>query len=313
VSEEPIQPEPEEEEAAPETTAASEVETPAASEVETPAASEVETPAASEVETPAASEVETPAASEVEPWRPSPAQVYRYRDVAALADAAARRFLETAKRAVEREDRFIVVLAGGTTPRALYTRLTESPYDRRVPWKKTYFVFGDERCVPPDDEDSNYRMARETLLDPLEIPEAHVLRMKGEQEPADAARRYEVRIGDLFLTRSRRKFDLVLLGIGTDGHTASLFPGTDALEERERWVVANHVPQLDDTRLTLTFKALNAAGRVIFMATGEEKAQVVAEAFGGVEHPEPYPCERVTPFQARREVLIDFEAALRMP
>lgn len=247
------------------------------------------------------------------PWLPSPPQVHRYKDPEGVAEAAAKRFLDSAKRAVEKLDHFLVVLAGGSTPATLYRRLTEPPYRDGVPWKKTYFVFGDERCVPPDDEQSNYRMARETLLEPLEISEHRVLRMKGEQKPVDAARRYEVRLGDVFLNRPKRKFDLILLGIGSDGHTASLFPSTEALDEQERWVVANHVPQLDAWRLTLTFPALSHAGRVLFLATGEEKAQVIAEAFGGVEHEEPHPCERVLPIGARREVLIDLAAASRIP
>jgi 6-phosphogluconolactonase len=247
------------------------------------------------------------------PWAPSPVQVHRYPSPEAVADAAAKRFLDTAKRAVDKLDHFVVALAGGSTPRLLYQRLTESPYRERVPWDRTFFVFGDERCVGPEDEASNYRMAKETLFDPLEIEPHRVLRMKGEEKPADAARRYEVRLGDLFLTRPAPSFDLVLLGIGTDGHTASLFPGTEAVEESVRWVVANHVPQHDSWRLTLTFPALNQARRVIFLATGESKARVVAEAFGGVEHAETYPCERVTPLHARREVLVDREAASMMP
>jgi len=252
-------------------------------------------------------------APESPPWLPSPVQVHRYKEPEAVADAAAKRFLETASRAVEKVDHFVVALAGGSTPRLLYQRLTESPYRERVPWDKTFFVFGDERCVAPDDESSNYRMAKESLFDPLEIPAHRVLRMKGEEKPADAARRYEVRLGDLFLTRPKPAFDLVLLGIGTDGHTASLFPGTEALDETERWVVANHVPQLDTWRLTLTFPALNKAKRVIFLATGESKARVIAEAFGGAEHAVPYPCERVTPLHARREALVDREAASLIP
>ena len=246
-------------------------------------------------------------------WAPSPVQVHPYKSPEAVADAAAKRFLETANRAIEKLDHFVVALAGGSTPRLLYQQLTESPYRERLPWNKTFFVFGDERCVAPDDEASNYRMAKETLFDPLEIPEHRVLRMKGEETPADAARRYAVRLGDLFLTRPTPSFDLVLLGIGTDGHTASLFPGTEALDETERWVVANHAPHLDSWRLTLTFPALNKAKRVIFLATGESKARVIAEAFGGVEHAEPYPCERVTPLHAKREVLVDYEAASMMP
>jgi len=247
------------------------------------------------------------------PWHPSPPQVYRYTDPEAVAAAAAKRYLDTAKRAVDKSDRFIVVLAGGNTPRLLYSLLAESPYREKVPWDKTYFVFGDERCVPPDDEASNYRMVHETLFGPLEIPAHRVLRMKGEQAPTDAARRYAVRLGDLFLNRSKRHFDLVLLGVGADGHTASLFPGTPALEEREQWVTALEVPKLDAWRVTLTLPALNSARRVMFLVTGEEKAQVVAEAFGGVKHAAPHPCERVTPFHARREVLIDHAAASRFP
>jgi 6-phosphogluconolactonase len=246
-------------------------------------------------------------------WRPRPPQIYRYRDAEAIAKAAAKRFLDSAKRAVEKADRFIVVLAGGSTPRALYRRLTEPPYRERVPWKKTFFVFGDERCVPPDDESSNYRMVRETLFDPLEISEHRILRMKGEQVPVDAARRYEVRLGDLFLNLPRRRFDLVLLGVGADGHTASLFPGTAALEEQERWVAANEVPSLDAWRLTLTLPALNSTRRVIYLATGEAKARVIAEAFGGVEHAAPHPCELVAPLFARREILIDHAAASAIP
>jgi 6-phosphogluconolactonase len=255
-------------------------------------------------------EAESP---ESPPWLPSPVQVHRYKSPEAVADAAAKRFLDTATRAVEKLDHFVVALSGGSTPRLLYQRLTESPYRERVPWDKTFFVFGDERCVGPDDETSNYRMAKESLFDPLEISEHRVLRMKGEDKPADAARRYAVRLGDLFLTRPTPSFDLVLLGIGTDGHTASLFPGTDALNETERWVVDNHVPQLDSWRLTLTFPALKKARRVIFLATGESKARIIAEAFGGVEHAEAYPCERVTPLHARREALVDREAASMMP
>jgi 6-phosphogluconolactonase len=239
--------------------------------------------------------------------------VFRFADADALADAAASRFLDSAERAVAKDGQFIVVLAGGSTPRGMYRRLTESPYRESVPWDRTFFVFGDERCVPPDHEDSNYRMARETLFEPLGIPDLRVLRMKGEHKPEEAARRYEVRLGDLFLVRAKPRFDMVLLGIGADGHTASLFPGTAALDETTRWVVANPVPQLGTTRLTLTFEALNATGRVLFLATGEDKARVVAEAFGGVPHDPPHPCERVAPRHVRREVLVDHPAAARIP
>jgi 6-phosphogluconolactonase len=251
--------------------------------------------------------------SNAPPWKPSRPHIHRYKDASALADAAAKLFLDAARTAVDKTDRFVVVLSGGSTPRGMYQRLTEPPYRTAVPWNKTYFVFSDERCVPPDDEQSNYLMAREALFDPLEIPAEHVVRMKGEQKPTDAALRYEVRLDDVFLCHPKKRFDLVLLGVGTDGHTASLFPGTAALDESERWVVANEVPQLETWRLTMTFPALSAAKHVIFLATGEEKSKIIAEAFGEVDHPEPYPCERVVPFHGRRDVLIDLAAASRIP
>jgi 6-phosphogluconolactonase len=244
---------------------------------------------------------------------PRAPQLHRYSNPERVVKAAAKRFLDTAKRAVQKYDRFTVVLAGGPTSKLLYDLLTRPPFREKVPWKKTFFVFSDERCVPPGDEQSNYRMIQETLFERLEIPEHRVLRMKGERPPERAAQLYEVRLGDLFLGRSKRYFDLVLLDIGADGSIASLFPGTAALEEQERWVAANHLLQSDSWRLTLTLKALNSARRVIFLAAGDDKAQVIAEAFGGVEHDKPYPCELVAPYYARKEVLIDREAASKIP
>jgi len=206
-----------------------------------------------------------------------------------------------------------VVLSGGSTPQGLYRALTEEPYREKMPWAKTIFLFGDERCVAPDDEQSNYRMTRETLFEPLEISSHRILRMKGEQAPAEAASRYAVRLDDLFLGEQQRQLDLVLLGMGADGHTASLFPGTAALDETERWIVANQVPQLDAWRMTMTYPALCSAKRVLFLVAGDEKANVVAQAFGGVPHDAPYPCEHVVPTAGRRELLIDRPAAAMIP
>ena len=240
-------------------------------------------------------------------------QIHRFKDDEQLAIAAAKRIAEVANKAVEQNGRFLWVLAGGSTPQTLYRLLTGEEYRESIPWDRTILLFGDERCVPPDDEQSNYRMLQETLFDPLQISEHRIFRMKGEQGPAEAAARYAVRLNDLFLGQEARQFDLVLLGIGSDGHTASLFPETEALEESERWVVANHVPRLDCWRLTLTYPALNSARRVLFLASGEEKAEIVAEAFGGLEHPAPHPCERVIPVHGRREILVDVAAASRIP
>lgn len=207
------------------------------------------------------------------------------RVVLADADAVARRAAElvadAARRAAAERGRFVIALAGGTTPRIAYARLAElSP----MPWAATHVWFGDERCVPPDDPDSNYRMAREALLGRVPIPEAQVTRIEGERAPADAADRYDALLrGDALAHAGAggAAFDLVLLGVGTDGHTASLFPGGEALAERARWAVA--VPAPDEVaphvpRVTLTPPALGAARAVVVLATGAGKRGAVAAA-----------------------------------
>ena len=167
-------------------------------------------------------------------------------------------------------------LCGGSTPAPVYEALADSPLD----WDNIEITFGDERCVPPDHEDSNFRMASDSLFDKVPLNESNVLRMKGELDPDDAAREYE----DSLRERSGREIythDLILLGMGEDGHTASLFPGTAALNDDERWVVANHVPQKNQTRITLTFPIINAARKVLFLVRGEEKRAVVDRVLAG--------------------------------
>lgn len=167
-------------------------------------------------------------------------------------------------------------LCGGSTPAPVYEALADSPLD----WDNIEITFGDERCVPPDHGDSNFRMASDSLLDKVPLNESNVLRMKGELDPDDAAREYE----DSLRERSGREIythDLILLGMGEDGHTASLFPGTAALNDDERWVVANHVPQKNQTRITLTFPIINAARKVLFLVRGEEKRAVVDRVLAG--------------------------------
>ena len=169
-----------------------------------------------------------------------------------------------------------ISLCGGSTPAPVYEALADSPLD----WDNIEITFGDERCVPPDHEDSNFRMASDSLLDKVPLNESNVLRMKGELDPDDAAREYE----DSLRERSGREIythDLILLGMGEDGHTASLFPGTAALNDDERWVVANHVPQKNQTRITLTFPIINAARKVLFLVRGEEKRAVVDRVLAG--------------------------------
>src|SRR5574341_1042569 len=200
-------------------------------------------------------------------------------DPAALADTAARLIADTAAEAIAAHGRFTIALAGGATPRATYARLALAPCCDRVDWSRTWVFFGDERGVPPEHPDSNYAMAHATLLAKVPVPAPQVRRIRGEAEdPEAAAAEYAKALAQTFGTRRGElpRFDLVLLGLGVDGHTASLFPGSPVLKEIFRTVVAVHaaaaaVPQ----RLTLTLPVFNAAARVIFLVSGPEKAKVV--------------------------------------
>ncbi len=230
-----------------------------------------------------------------------------FEDPAAVAAAAALRFARAARDAVARQGRFVVALPGGSTPRLLHRALAERT---GLPWSATLFLFGDERCVPPDDEQSNYRMARETLFEPLRIAPGQLLRLHGEAaDPAQAASEYEQALRALFPGAAAPRIDLLLLGMGEDGHTASLFPGTAALDETRRWVTTNYVPRLAEWRLTLTLPALCAAREILFLVTGASKARVAAEAFGGRPHEVQHPAERVVPPDGTREILLDRAAA----
>ena len=191
-----------------------------------------------------------------------------------VASTAADHIVALATWCVETQGRFTIALSGGSTPRQLYRRLASPPYADRIPWGRWHVFWSDERCVPPDHQDSNYRMARETLLDPVAIPTTHIHRMRGEATPQEAAEEYERELRKVFRS-SRPTLDLVLLGIGQNGHTASLFPGTDGLREQARLVVANWVPHLNAHRLTFTPPIINAASQVAFLATDGSKAEAV--------------------------------------
>jgi 6-phosphogluconolactonase len=200
-------------------------------------------------------------------------------DAGALASTAARMIVDAAREAVDARGRFRLALAGGATPRDTYARLAQSPYRDEMPWERTWIFFGDERAVPPDHPDSNYGVAARTLLAKVPLRPEQVLRMRGEAEdPEVAAAEYARTLAATFGTRRGElpRFDLILLGVGIDGHTGSLFPGSPALKEIFRTVAAVHaaaaaVPQ----RLTLTIPVLNAAARVIVLVAGPEKAKVV--------------------------------------
>ncbi|MGH3145166.1 MAG: 6-phosphogluconolactonase [Rubrobacter sp.] len=215
-----------------------------------------------------------------------------YENPEQLAAGAARDFAARAAEAVEERGRFAAVLAGGSTPKAAYELLARD-YAEAIDWGRVHVFFGDERSVPPDHEDSNYRMAREALLDHVRVGSVH--RMRGEVSPDEAAELYENELRRFFGTEGLPRFDLVLLGIGEDGHTASLFPWTSALEVADRLTAANPVPKLDTTRITLTVPVLSAARAVDFLVAGEGKAEALREILEGNEDPRRYPAKLVEP------------------
>ena len=218
--------------------------------------------------------------------------VHVYSSSEELAEAAAREFAAKAEEAIEERGHFAVVLAGGSTPEATYGILARDYIDR-IDWSKVYVFFGDERNVPPHHEDSNLKMASEVLLD--HVPVGNVHRIRGELPPDEAAEAYEEELRKFFQTEDVPRFDLVLLGIGADGHTASLFPETPALEVHDRWVVANPVPRLNTTRITLTIPIINAALAVYFLVEGEDKAEALREILEGDANPRAYPAKLIQP------------------
>lgn len=227
-----------------------------------------------------------------------------YGDAGELARGAARLFFESFEKAVAEHGFFSVVLSGGSTPARLYSLLA-SEYHDKADWKKVHFFWGDERCVPPDSAESNYNTARLNLLSKIDVPPQNIHRMKGELPPSAAARDYEEELISFFGLKGLNPppFDLVLLGMGIDGHTLSLFPGTKGLVEKERLVVANHVEKLAAWRVTLTFRAIESAVTTAFLVSGADKAAVLEDVLGGGD----YPAARVK----GREVvwLADSEAA----
>ena len=232
-------------------------------------------------------------------------------DAAALADAAARVVVDIALEAVKARGRFTVALAGGSTPRETYERLAGSPLREQMPWERTWVFFGDERGVPPDHPESNYRMANNALLAKVPIPHEQIARIRGEAEdPEAAAAEYARLISDVFGSRRGElpAFDLILLGMGIDGHIASLFPGSPVLKEVFRPVAAVHaaaatIPQ----RFTFTFPLLNAARHVMFLVAGPEKAKGLKSALG--DSSSGLPASMVRPTSGTLVWLVDRQAA----
>jgi 6-phosphogluconolactonase len=239
-----------------------------------------------------------------------------HKDLEGLSLEAAQIFFELVRKKEENGPPFTVALSGGSTPRTLYRILASEPYGKKISWGGVQLFFGDERCVEPKHPDSNYRMVFDTLVSRVDIPGENIHRMEGELEPASAAARYEEYLKKFFGERGlvdeatgMPVFDLVLLGLGDDGHTLSIFPGTKALAEEKRLVKENFVESLLSWRLTLTFPVVNAASTVVFLVSGEAKAKVLKELVTGARGSAPYPAGRVRPVTGRLIWLVDKEAA----
>jgi len=235
-------------------------------------------------------------------------------DLTALIDAALGLVIDAASEATAARGGFTIALSGGNTPAGLYRRLAAPPAVEWVNWPAVQMFFGDERCVPPGDPESNYGTVQRTLLSGAPIPDANVHRMAGELPPAVAATMYEDELRNAFRLPPGElpRFDLILLGMGPEGHTASLFPFTAALGERRRLVVANHIPQLNANRLTVTLPVLNNAREVVFLVAGADKADALAAVLEGPREPERYPAQAIQPVDGRLTWLVDEASAAKL-
>ena len=239
-------------------------------------------------------------------------RVQVFDDAEAVARGAAERFVELGQAAIDARGCFSVGLAGGSTPKRTYELLASEAYREQLNWSKVHIFFGDERCVPPDHSESNYRMANEALISRVFIPPPNVHRINGLGDAVANASLYEDELRTFFNPASWPRFDLVLLGMGDDGHTASLFPGTKALVEPRAWVVANWVEKFGAFRITLTAPAINHAANIAFLVTGATKAERLLEVLRGALDPEKLPSQLIQPLDGSLFWLVDKAAAGRL-
>lgn len=242
-------------------------------------------------------------------------EVEIFSDAGELVHAEAERIVTLAREAVRTRGRCLVALSGGSTPRPLYELLATARFATRIDWSRMHLFWGDERCVPPDHPDSNFRMTREALIDRVPLPPGNVHRIRGEDPPEQAAAAYERELHEFFGAGDvpARTFDLVLLGMGRDGHTASIFPGTAAMTETRRWALPVHVEKPQGMwRVTLTTVVLNAAADVTFLVAGAEKAPRLREVLqGGAKRP-GLPVQLVRPARGALHWMVDAAAGAEL-
>jgi len=235
----------------------------------------------------------------------------------AMAMASARKFAERVEQAVATRGLARIAISGGSTPQSTFKLLADpaQPFLATIPWDKLQLYWVDERCVPPDHPESNYGVCRELLLSKVPIPAANVHRMEGELNPEEAASRYESTLRNTMKLEGAESpaFDLISMGMGPDGHTASLFPYTEGLNEIGRLAIANHVPQKDTWRISLTWPVINQGTEVVFEVTGAGKAEVLAEVLTGSRDPERLPSQLIRPSNGKLLFLLDEPAAAKLP
>lgn len=239
----------------------------------------------------------------------------RVPDRAALARNAAARFVQLSGDAIRERGRFSVALSGGSTPRELYTLLATPEFATQVDWTRVHFFWGDERAVPPDAVASNFRMVEETLLSRVPVPPQNILRVLTEKEPARAALEYEQSLQEFFngpIPDPLPRFDLILLGLGENGHTASLFPHTAVLHNVHDWVAAEYIAEVNMYRVTLTAPVINAARNILFLVAGPDKAATVRAVLRGESRPEDLPAQLIHPRDGDLVWLLDREAASQL-
>lgn len=230
----------------------------------------------------------------------------------ALSHRAASFFVAASGNSIATKKRFAVAISGGFTPRGLYKLLGSVPYRDQVNWQHVHFFWVDERCVPKDHEESNFRIAFDTLLSRVSIPDGNIHRIRGEEDPEKSARDYEENIKKFFGMCGIPMFDLIILGMGEDGHTASLFPGSKLLKEKIRLAVPVYLPKPTCNRITLTFPILNNAAQILFLVAGLSKASILSEILGDREKKKRFPAGLINSIHGYMTWLIDQEAAERL-